>query len=47
MAIVTPNSEEFCPGAVVPLSTVTMDATSGTRTEEAPTPVSSAMENSQ
>ena len=47
MATVTPNSEEFWPGAVVPLSMVTIEATSGTRTEEAPTPVSSAMENSQ
>ncbi|MNJ31098.1 hypothetical protein D3C77_257230 [compost metagenome] len=46
MAMVTPNSDEFWPGAVVPLSTVTMEATSGTRTEEAPRPTSSAMVNS-
>ena len=37
------NSEEFCPGAEVPLSTEIMDATSGVKTEDAPTPTSSAM----
>src|SRR3546814_7744506 len=47
MQIVTPNSEEFWPGALVPLSTATSEATSGMMTEEAPTPTSSAMVKSQ
>ncbi len=44
---VTPNSSEFCPRAVVPLSIATSDATWGVSTDEAPWPTSSAIVNSQ
>ena len=40
MAIVAPNSDEFWPGAVVPLSMVTIEAISGVTIAAAPTPTS-------
>src|SRR5690606_34758122 len=45
MAMVTPNSDEFWPGAVVPLSIVTIEAISGVTIAAAPTPTSSAIVN--
>ncbi len=38
MPMVTPNSEEFCPGATGAWSIVTISATSPYNTEEAPEP---------